>query len=126
MEFITLTFVSCVIVVLVARFSLKSRTPNPLSRIVNVLVLTVLVIIGMLTGKYGATWGLPWWLYYPVPMLLTVVTPVIYFKMGKRESFRYIILTIFSAPAIHIFFSLFGWNNYMPFIEIPSLHELFK
>ena len=27
----------------------------------------VVVGFGMTFGKYGATAGLPWWLYYPIP-----------------------------------------------------------
>ena len=75
----------------------------------------------MLLGKYGANWGLPWWIYYTIPMLLTIFVPILYFKMNKKETITYLVLTFVSAPIIHIIFSLFGWNNFMPFIKIPSL-----
>ena len=125
MELMVLTIVSCLLVVFIARFSLKSRKPNPIGRLFNVIILITLVSISMLIGKYGATWGFQWWLYYPIPMLLTIIIPVVYFKMDSKEMFRYIILTIISAPVIHIFFSLLGWKNYMPFLEVPSIYEIF-
>jgi hypothetical protein len=125
MEFLVLTFVSCLVVIIIARFSMRTRDPHPLSKVLNLGVLIVLVIAGMLTGKHGTSWGLSWWIYYPVPMLLTLIVPMIYFRMDKRESFIYIFLTLISAPLIHIVFSLLGWKNYMPFIKIPSIFELF-
>ena len=78
----------------------------------------------MILGKYGANWELPWWIYYPIPMLLTLFFPTIYFKMGKKETIRYLALTFISAPLVHIVFSLLGWKNYMPFITVPSIREL--
>lgn len=47
----------------------------------------IVVVLGMLFGKYGATYRLPWWLYYPVPMLITVLLPPIVLKLntGKQR-----------------------------------------
>jgi len=73
-------------------------------------------------GKFGAQSGLPWWIYYPVPMLLTVCLPPFALRMRRKKTALYISLSFLSAPVIHTFFSLFlGWTNYLPFLKIPSL-----
>ena len=79
----------------------------------------------MIIGKYGANINLNWWIYYSIPLLLTVFVPTIYFKMNKLEITKYLVLTFLSAPVIHVLFSFFfGWKNYMPFIKIPSIWEI--
>jgi hypothetical protein len=70
--------------------------------------------------------GIPLVIYYPVPMLITVFFPTLYFKMHKREAVTYLVLTFLSAPLIHVIFSLAGWKNFMPFIKIPSIPELVR
>ena len=85
------------------------------------------VVVGMLFGKYGATWGLPWWVYYPVPMLMTVLLPPFVLKLKKTKTILYLVLSFLSAPFIHVFFSFcFGWTEYMPFWKIPSAQILFS
>jgi len=123
MEFITLTVVTCIVLVLIVRFSLKARLPNPGKNLKNMAVLIVLAVLCMLIGKYGANWGFPWWIYYPAPMFLVLIFPMAYFRMNKGEALKYAIISMVSGPLIHIVFSLFGWKNYMPFIQIPSLFE---
>ncbi|HYK77290.1 MAG TPA: hypothetical protein VEV16_09955 [Daejeonella sp.] len=86
------------------------------------LLSMLVVIIGMLFGKYGAIAGLKWWIYYPVPMLMTVLLPPIVLKMKTPKTVFYLILSFLSAPFIHIFFSFFfNWTEYMPFWEIPYI-----
>lgn len=126
MEFITLTIVTCIALIFIVRFSLKGRSPNPVRDVRNTGILIALAIGCMLIGKYGANWGFPWWIYYPVPMLLVIVFPLVFFKMKKAEGLRYILITIVSGPLIHIVFSLLGWKNYMPFIKLPSIMELIQ
>jgi len=90
-----------------------------------VLLSFLIVVLGMLFGKYGAQWGLPWWVYYPVPMLMTVLLPPILLKMSARRTVFYLFLSFLSAPFIHAAFSFFlGWTEYMPFWEIPYLGDL--
>lgn len=86
----------------------------------TIFLLSVLVIIiGMLFGKYGANWGLKWWIYYPVPMLMNVLIPPILLKMNIKKTILYLFLSFLSAPLIHVFFSYFlGWKEYMPFWNI--------
>ena len=51
-----------------------------------VLLSFLVVVIGMLFGKYGQQWGLKWWIYYPVPMLMTVLLPPLILKMDFKKS----------------------------------------
>ena len=75
---------------------------------------------GMLVAKYGASIGAPWWLYYTIPMLLTVALPPIVFRMTRWDIALYLVLAFLSAPAIHVMFSLtLGWREYMPFLPFP-------
>jgi hypothetical protein len=75
---------------------------------------------GMLFARYGAVSGLPWWIYYTVPMLLTLFLPYFVFQMKGREWLTYLLLALLSAPAIHIVFALtLGWREYMPFLPWP-------
>jgi hypothetical protein len=88
-------------------------------RYVIILLAIIIVIFGMLFGKYGSNWGLKWWVYYPIPMLLNVFLPPIVLKMNGSRTLLYLVLSFLSAPLIHIFFSVcFGWNEYMPFWQI--------
>ena len=37
----------------------------------------------------------------------------------------YVLLSFLSAPLIHVAFAFFlGWNEYMPFLPVPSLAEI--
>jgi len=91
------------------------------------LLSLIVVVLGMAFGKYGAIYGLPWWIYYPVPMLTTVLLPPIILKLNKRKTISYLVLSFFSAPFIHIVFSFFfGWKEYMPFWKIPHVGTLFS
>jgi len=86
-----------------------------------ILLLAFLIVIpGMLFGKFGATWGLPWWVYYPVPMLANVFLPPVFLKLDFKKTLLYLALSFLSAPLIHASFSFFlGWQEYMPFWKIP-------
>lgn len=90
------------------------------------VVSAIVVVLGMLFGKYGATaLGLPWWIYYPVPALVTILLPPIVFRLPWRRTLLYLLLSAISAPLIHVLFSfILGWDEYMPFIPTPSLASL--
>ncbi len=93
----------------------------------SVLLVSGLVVVGvMLFGKYGATtFGLPWWIYYPVPALLTILLPPCAFRMSAKRTALYLVVSAASAPVIHALLSfLLGWDEYMPFLRIPSLASL--
>jgi hypothetical protein len=95
-------------------------------RLAVLVVSAIVVVLGMLFGKYGATaFGLPWWIYYPVPALVTIALPPLVFRLGWKRTLAYLLLSALSAPIIHVLFAFFlGWDEYMPFIPVPSLASL--
>ncbi len=79
----------------------------------------------MVFAKFGNNAGFPWWIYYTVPALATLLLPPLAFRFAGKELGQYLVLAFLSSPAIHVTFSfLLGWHEYMPFIPVPSLHEL--
>ena len=79
----------------------------------------VVVVMGMLVARYAAQWDVPWWIYYPVPMMLTVLLPPLVLHLDKKRTLAYLILSFISAPVIHVFFSLvLGWPEYLTFWRI--------
>jgi len=96
-------------------------------KIKSIFILSLLVVvIGMLFGKYGAQMGLKWWIYYPIPMLMNILLPPIILKMNLKKIVFYLVLSFLSAPVIHFLFSFFlGWTEYMPFLEIPYIMDWF-
>jgi hypothetical protein len=125
MEFVIQTLVSVLVVLLILWFVLNRRVTNPICRLFNTSLMGSITILNMFIGKYGAGFGWPWWIYYPVPMILTIFFPMVYFKMKSKESLSYLMLTTLAAPVLHVLFSFFiGWKNYLPFIPVPSIWEL--
>jgi len=123
-RFIIFILVSMVVFFWLIRFSLRQREIKPETRSL-MLVMAIVVVGGMLFAKYGNNMGLPWWIYYTVPALVTLLLPPVVFRMSVSELRLYLILALFSSPVIHVVFSLvLGWKEYMPFIPIPSLREL--
>jgi hypothetical protein len=103
---------------------LRHRSPPPASASVF-WVTSVVVVGGMLFARMGTTVGLPPWLYYGVPAVVTWVLPPLVFRMTGIEVATYLPLAVLVAPIIHVVFSFFlGWKEYMPFIPVPSLWEL--
>lgn len=104
----------CVIRLVITKELFRQKLP------IILLLAFSIVVLGMLFGKYGTTWGLPWWIYYPVPMLANVLLPPIFLKLNFKKTLIYLTLSILSAPFIHVLFSfLLGWQEYMPFWKIP-------
>jgi hypothetical protein len=78
--------------------------------------------IGIGFAKFGANFGLPWWVYYTAPMLATVVLPPLVFRFTLWRAVLYVALAFITAPLIHAaFFYAFGWGDYMPFLALPPL-----
>ena len=90
----------------------------------------VVVVLGMMFARYShlAFPRLPWWIYYGLPALTTVLLPPIWLRMSRSEVLQYLPLACLIAPVIHVVFSLFvGWHDYMPFpVYIPSIAELVR
>jgi hypothetical protein len=116
--------VSLVVFFFILRFVMRNRTKRPsLSSIAAVSA--IVVVGGMIFAKYGNNAGLPWWIYYTVPALVTLLLPPLAFKLTGKELWLYLVLAFLSSPIIHTLFSFFlGWHEYMPFIRIPSLHSV--
>lgn len=68
----------------------------------------IVVVLGMLFGKYGANVGLKWWIYYPIPMLINVFLPPLALKMNLKKSL-FLCFTEFSFCSFYslLFFFLF-------------------
>lgn len=125
-HFLIMIVASLLIFFLIVRLLLSKTEYLKKIRLISVLGFT-LVVLGMTFGKYGATYGLPWWIYYPVPMLITVLLPPVFLKLNTRKTIVYLALSFFSAPLIHFIFSFFvGWTEYMPFWKIPFVGDLFN
>jgi hypothetical protein len=76
-------------------------------------------------ANYMPSGGLPWWIYYPLPALVTIFLPSLVFPDELKRTILYLVLAAISAPLIHVLFSfLLGWDEYMPFLPIPSLTSL--
>jgi hypothetical protein len=79
-------------------------------------------VVGILFGKYGENFGLPWWIYYTVPMLATVLIPPLAFRFALWRAALYVLLAFGTAPLIHAaFFYALGWGEFMPFLALPPL-----
>jgi hypothetical protein len=85
----------------------------------------VVVVVGMVFAKFGATAGLPWPLYYGLPAAVTLFLPPMVFRMSLGQFAWYVSLAFASSPTIHFLFSFFaGWHEYMPFWRIPAFWDL--
>ena len=125
-QFYILATVSCLVYICILHYVMRHRI-----QVANVgkLIATAAIVVfgGMLFARYGAQSGLPWWIYYTVPMLLTVFLPPLVFSMSMREVSTYVVMALLSAPIIHVVFSFFfGWRVYMPFLHVPSLQDLME
>lgn len=123
-RFAAFVIVSLVAFIAILWFVTRHRTTRP--RIGAVLVVAGIVVVGgMLFAKSGNNAGLPWWIYYTVPALATLLVPPATFAFSGKELAQYLLLAFLSSPAIHVVFSLFlDWHEYMPFIPVPSLQQL--
>ena len=125
LHFAVFVLVSLIVFLAILRVALRHRTERP-GAVPLAVISFIVVVVGMVFAKWGATHGLHWALYYGVPALTTIFLPPIFFRMRGRESLEYLLMASVNAPVIHIVFSLFlGWREYMPFLHVPSLNSLF-
>ena len=122
-KFFVYMLAAIIVFVAVLLLTLKSRTQRPVSKII---ILALIVVAGGMTfARITFGKGLPWWMFYGIPAIITFVLPPLVLRMTKRELLFYVPLSILMAPAIHIFFSFFfGWHDYMPLFYVPWWHEL--
>ena len=121
--FLVNVIVALVVVIGLLIFTLRARSQKPVFRI---LLLALLVVVcGMLFARITYGKGVPWWIFYGLPALVTFVLPPLILRMSGRELLLYVPLAIMMSPVIHIFFSFFfGWHDYMPLFYVPWWHEL--
>ena len=116
--------VSLITFIAILYFVTRHRTQRPRTLMV-MAVAGIVVVGGMVFAKLGNNAGLPWWIYYTVPALTTLLLPPTVFKFHRKELLQYLVLAFLSSPVIHMVFSfLFDWHEYMPFIRVPSLQSL--
>lgn len=98
-HFVVMIGASFIVFIYVIRFCLtKQQFTQKFSRII--LLAFVIAVGGMFLGKFGANLGLPWWIYYPIPMMMTVFIPPVTLAMTARQTGAYLVLSLFSAPFI--------------------------
>jgi hypothetical protein len=121
--FLVNMFVALLVFIGLLVFILRGRPVRPVNKI---SILALIVVVGGMTFAritYGI--GVPWWLFYGLPALITFVLPPLVLRMSGRELLYYVPLAIMMSPVIHSFFSFFfGWHDYMPLFYVPWWHEL--
>lgn len=124
LRFWVFVLVSLVAFVAILGFATRRRIERPRNAVI-VAVAAVVVVGGMVFAKYGNNAGLPWWIYYTVPAMATLLLPPVVFALRGRELGWYLGLAFLSSPVIHVGFSfLVGWKEYMPFIGVPAWWEV--
>jgi hypothetical protein len=122
-KFLIYMFVALIVFFGVLFFTMRTRPKQP---ILKIIILAVIAVVGGMTFArvtYGK--GVPWWIFYAVPALITFVLPPVVLRMNKRELLFYVPVSLVMAPLIHIFFSFsFGWHDYMPLFYVPWWHDL--
>ena len=113
---------STVVLALVIVFAGELRGGRASASLAALGVALLISVIAILFGKYGENFGLPWWIYYTVPMLATVLIPPLAFRFALWRAVLYVLLAFASAPLIHAaFFYALGWGDFMPFLALPAL-----
>lgn len=117
--YMTVSAMALVLVIVFAGSLGRGPAPGWIGAAVAAIVIS---IIGILFAKYGARFGLPWQVYYIVPMLAAVAIPPVVFRFGFWRTISYAALTLATAPLLHaVFFYGLGWDDYMPFLDLPRL-----
>ena len=123
-HFLAFVLVSAAAFVGVLRFATRARS-SPLEPRTVAAATSAVVVIGMSFAKVGAQAGWPVAVYYGLPALVTWILPPLLFRMTRAEVARFLPLVMVMAPVVHVLFSFFlGWNEYLPFIPVPSLMSL--
>lgn len=109
------------IVLIGAIYAAGAKRDSPALRFWQVTLLaSAISVCGILLGKFGENFGLPWQVYYSVPALATIVLPPLVFKFSIWRTVFYLVLAFAAAPLVHAaFFYGLGWDEYMPFLKLP-------
>ena len=121
--FFVYMLVALIVFVLVLLFIMRKRPKQPIFKII--LLSFIAVVGGMTFARITYGKGLPWWIFYGVPALITFILPPFVLRMTKRELLFFVPLIVLLSPVIHILFSFFfGWHDYMPLFYVPWWHDL--
>ncbi len=124
-EFIGESVITLIVFIVFLRYILRERPDENLTN--RIIIIGLVVAVG---GIFMATYGnwvfiIPWWLRYPIPFLVTLLLPPLYFKMNRDELWSYLLLGALTVPAVHFVFVFFcGWSGYLHFVTFPSLWEI--
>lgn len=83
-RFAVFVLVSLIVFVAIVAFVLRKRSRS-LAWARLVAVASIVVVGGMTFAKYGHNAGLPWWVYYTLPALVTFLLPPLAFDFNRRE-----------------------------------------
>ena len=75
------------------------------SFLINVIGM-VTVYGSLLISRYGNFLKLPIYIYYIIPVLLTVFLPPLSLKMKSDQTLKYLGYSLLAVPVIHLLFSL--------------------
>jgi len=106
--FLVKVFVAFVVFIGLLIFTLRGRTQRPALRI---LILALIVVVcGMSFARITYGIGVPWWIFYGLPAMITFALPPLILRMSRSEVLLYVPLAILMSPVIHIsfLFSLVG------------------
>ncbi|MBA7645570.1 hypothetical protein ES703_53328 [subsurface metagenome] len=81
----------------------------------------VTVVMGIVLLKIG----LPPWIYFPLPVIVSLVAPWLIFRPSWKAYIVFLCVSMIMSPLTHFLWSFFlDYHNYLPFWEIPSLWDL--
>jgi len=117
-KFLVYVLVALIVFIGVLVFTLRARSQRPVFKIL--LLALIAVVGGMTFARITFGVGLPWWIFYGLPALITFVLPPLVLRMSGKELSLYLLLALLMSPVIHICFSFFfGWHDYMPLFYVP-------
>jgi ABC-type Fe3+ transport system permease subunit len=81
------------------------------------------VTVGM--GIVLLKMNIPPWIYFPLPVLVSLVAPWLIFRPGWKAYLVFLGVSTIMSPLTHFLWSfLLDYHNYLPFWKIPSLWDL--
>ena len=98
-RFPILIVASLIVFVAILRFAVRKRPIRP-SAFSVFLVSAIVVVGGMTFAKATQNAGWPWWIYYTVPALVTLLLPPVAFRFSGAELWRFLLLALQSGPLV--------------------------
>jgi len=106
--FLVNVFVALVVFIGLLIFTLRGRSQRPVFRIL--ILAFIVVVCGMSFARITYGIGVPWWIFYGLPALITFVLPPLVLRMSRRELLLYVPMAILMSPVstFSFHFSLVG------------------